>query len=84
MVTIGGEDVAQVNDIVHSAGDGAVAGFTLVARGLMAGPLRTTRAFVSQDLILLLEILVRGEIMVTSGNDLRADDRGGGVDDAGR
>jgi sporulation protein YlmC with PRC-barrel domain len=40
VVTMAGEDVAQVKDIVYSAGGGAVGGFTLAGRGLFAGPLK--------------------------------------------
>lgn len=40
LVTLGGEDVAQVKDIVYAAGGGAVGGFTLAGRGLFAGPLK--------------------------------------------
>lgn len=40
VVTFAGEDVAQIKDIVFSAGGGAVGGFTLAGRGLFAGPLK--------------------------------------------
>lgn len=40
VVTMAGEDVAQVKDIVFSGGGGAVGGFTLAGRGLFAGPLK--------------------------------------------
>jgi len=40
VVTLAGEDVAQVKDVVYSAGGGAVGGFTLAGRGLFAGPLK--------------------------------------------
>ncbi|MFC6288459.1 PRC-barrel domain-containing protein [Nocardioides sp. GCM10027113] len=39
VVTMGGEDVAQVKDIVYSPGGGEVHGFTLAGRGMLAGPL---------------------------------------------
>lgn len=45
VVTMGGEDVAQVKDIVYSSGGGEVAGFTLAGRGLLAGPLKTALAW---------------------------------------
>jgi sporulation protein YlmC with PRC-barrel domain len=38
VVTMAGDDVAQIKDIVFSAGGGAVGGFTLAGRGLFAGP----------------------------------------------
>jgi len=40
VVTMRGEDVAQVKDIVYAAAGGAVAGFTLAGRGMFAGPLK--------------------------------------------
>ena len=40
VVTFAGEDVAQVKDIVYSAGGGELGGFTLAGRGLFAGPLK--------------------------------------------
>ncbi|MCW2759018.1 MAG: PRC-barrel domain protein [Nocardioidaceae bacterium] len=40
VVTLAGEDVAQVKDIVYSSDGGAVGGFTLAGRGLLAGPLK--------------------------------------------
>lgn len=41
VVTLAGDDIAQIKDIAFSADGGAVAGFTLAGRGLFAGPLRT-------------------------------------------
>lgn len=40
VVTMGGEDVAQIKDIIFSAGGGAVGGFTLAGRGRFSGPMR--------------------------------------------
>jgi len=40
VVTLAGDDVAQVKDVVFSADGGAVAGFTLAGRGLLSGPLK--------------------------------------------
>ena len=39
VVTMAGEDVAQIKDVVFSAGGGAVGGFTLAGRGLFSGKL---------------------------------------------
>ncbi|GGM07784.1 PRC-barrel domain-containing protein [Nakamurella endophytica] len=41
VVTFGGEDVAQIKDIVYGANGGRVEAFTLAGRGLFAGPLKT-------------------------------------------
>lgn len=40
VVTLAGEDVAQIKDIVYAADGGSVSGFTLAGRGLFAGPLK--------------------------------------------
>ncbi|MDN5791192.1 MAG: PRC-barrel domain-containing protein [Micrococcales bacterium] len=39
VVTMAGDDIAQVKDIVYAADGGSVHGFTLAGRGLFAGPL---------------------------------------------
>lgn len=39
VVTLGGEDVAQVRDVVFDR-EGAVSAFTLAGRGLLAGPMK--------------------------------------------
>ncbi len=39
VVTIGGEDVAQIRDVVFDR-DGSVGAFTLAGRGLLAGPMK--------------------------------------------
>jgi uncharacterized protein YrrD len=41
VVTFGGEDIAQIKDIVYAAHGGHVEAFTLAGRGLFAGPLKT-------------------------------------------
>jgi len=40
IVTMRGDDIAQVKDIVYAAHGGAVGGFTLAGRGMFAGPMR--------------------------------------------
>jgi uncharacterized protein YrrD len=45
VVTMAGEDVAQVKDVVYAAGGGAVGGFTLAGRGLFSGPLKQSLAW---------------------------------------
>jgi uncharacterized protein YrrD len=40
VVTMRGEDIAQVKDIVYAAQGGAVGGFTLAGRGMFAGPMK--------------------------------------------
>lgn len=47
VVTLDGEDVAQIKDIVYAADAGSVSGFTLSGRGLFAGPLKEGLAWTS-------------------------------------
>ncbi len=45
VVTLDGEDVAQIKDVVYAAGGGVVGGFTLAGRGLFSGPLKQSLAW---------------------------------------
>lgn len=45
VVTLAGDDIAQVKDVVFSADGGAVSGFTLAGRGLLSGPLKVGLAW---------------------------------------
>lgn len=45
VVTFGGDDIAQIKDIVFAAAGGSVGGFTLAGRGLLAGPLKQALAW---------------------------------------
>jgi uncharacterized protein YrrD len=42
VVTLAGDDVAQIKDVIYSSVTGELAGFTLNGRGIFAGPLRHT------------------------------------------
>nr|WP_269329885.1 PRC-barrel domain-containing protein [Kineosporia babensis] len=42
VVTLAGDDVAQIKDVIYSSGSGELAGFTLNGRGIFAGPLKQT------------------------------------------
>ncbi len=42
VVTLAGDDVAQVKDVIYSSVTGELAGFTLNGRGVFAGPMRKT------------------------------------------
>ena len=45
VVTMAGEDVAQIKDVVYAAGGGEVGGFTLAGRGIFAGPSKRALAW---------------------------------------
>ena len=60
VVTMAGEDVAQLKDIVYAAGGGQVGGFTLAGRGLLAGPLKqslpwTSVAALGADAVMIVD-----------------------------
>jgi uncharacterized protein YrrD len=40
VVTLDGDDVAQIRDIIYAGGTGSVVGFTLAGRTLLSGPMR--------------------------------------------
>lgn len=40
VVTMRGDDIAQVKDIIYAAHGGAVGGFTLAGRGMFSGPMK--------------------------------------------
>ncbi len=61
VVTLGGEDVAQVKDIVYSASGGAVGGFTLAGRGRLSGPLKQALAWSSVMALGPDAIMIRDE-----------------------
>ena len=61
VVTLAGEDVAQVKDVVYAAGGGQVAGFTLAGRGLFAGPLKQSLPWTSVLALGSDAVMVRDE-----------------------
>jgi len=60
VVTLAGDDVAQIKDIVYVGDHGEVAGFTLAGRGLLAGPRKEALAWSS------IRSLGRDAVMITS------------------
>jgi sporulation protein YlmC with PRC-barrel domain len=45
VVTLQGEDVGQIKDIVYADGGGQIGGFTLNGRGLLSGPMKVSLAW---------------------------------------
>lgn len=68
VVTLDGEDVAQIKDIVYAADGGSVRGFTLAGRGLLAGPLKEGLAWTS------VEALGADAVMIASAEVLQPTD----------
>ncbi|MEP7035855.1 MAG: PRC-barrel domain-containing protein [Actinomycetota bacterium] len=61
VVTLGGEDIAQIKDVVYSAGGGAVGGFTLAGRGLFSGPLKQALPWAAVIALGPDAVMIRGE-----------------------
>ncbi|MGA8978606.1 MAG: PRC-barrel domain-containing protein [Pedococcus sp.] len=78
VVTMAGEDVAQVKDIVYGAGGGAVSGFTLAGRGLFAGPLKRALPWSSVVALGPDAVMIRDEDVLESLAELldSSDDTG--------
>lgn len=83
VVTLGGEDVAQVKDIVYSADGGAVGGFTLAGRGLLAGPLKQALPWSGVSALGADAVMVAGEDAFTPLEDVLHGSRGRGNGGAG-
>lgn len=64
VVTRGGDDVAQVKDVVFAADGGELQGFTLAGRGLLAGPLKTALPWTK------VSALGRDAVMIIDGSVL--------------
>ncbi len=78
VVSLEGEAVAQIKDIVYAAGGGEVGGFTLAGRGLLAGPLKQSLAW-SQVVALGRDaVMIDGEGSLTASADVLAGSGGGG------
>jgi uncharacterized protein YrrD len=61
VVTMAGEDVAQVKDIVYAAGGGRIGGFTLAGRGLFSGPLKKALAWEAVSALGADAVMIRDE-----------------------
>ncbi len=61
VVTLDGEDVAQIKDIVYAADGGSVSGFTLAGRGLLAGPLKEGLAWRSVAALGADAVMIAGD-----------------------
>ncbi|MGI8697508.1 MAG: PRC-barrel domain-containing protein [Mycobacteriales bacterium] len=64
VVTMDGEDVAQIRDIIYSAGGGSVGGFTLAGRGLFSGPSKQALAWSSVAALGADAVMIRNEDML--------------------
>ncbi len=79
VVTLAGDDVAQVKDVVYTAEGGDVAGFTLNGRGLFAGPLKTSLPWAGVHGLGRDALVVEGEQAFVPREELLAQGRGKGA-----
>jgi uncharacterized protein YrrD len=84
VVTLEGEDVAQIKDIIYAESGGQVGGFTLNGRGFLAGTLKTALAWGAVVALGPDAVMIRDEGALTSRDALVAEivgkDGGGGGD----
>jgi uncharacterized protein YrrD len=78
VVTLAGEDVAQVKDVVYASATGEVAGFTLNGRGLFAGPLRKTLPWAVVHGLGPDAVMIRDESVLAARQALEGDPEGKG------
>lgn len=72
VVTLGGDDVAQVKDIVYGDQGGAIVGFTLAGRGLFAGPSKTALPWSAVHALGKDAVMILDESVLTPRDDVRS------------
>lgn len=79
VVTMAGEDVAQVKDVVYSASGGDLSGFTLAGRGMFSGPLDRALALPAVAALGDAAVMITGEDALEPVQDVldRATSSGG-------
>jgi uncharacterized protein YrrD len=78
VVTLAGDDIAQVKDVLYSSATGELAGFTLNGRGVFAGPLRKTLPWENVHGLGPAAVMIRDETQLADRRALRGQTEGGG------
>ena len=78
VVTLAGEDVAQIKDVLYSSRTGELAGFTLNGRGLFSGPLRKTLPWENVHGLGPAAVMIRDESGLADRKALRGETEGAG------
>lgn len=73
VVTLAGDDVAQIKDVIYAAGGGAVGGFTLNGRGLLASPLKTSLTWAAISALGPDAVMIADEKVLTDHDQLITD-----------
>lgn len=78
VVTIAGQDVAQIKDVVFAAGGGEVGGFTLAGRGLFAGPMKQALSWASVTALGNDAVMIRDADVLAPAEDVLESSAGSG------
>ena len=78
VVTLAGDDVAQIKDVIYSSVTGELAGFTLNGRGVFAGPLRKTLPWENVHGLGPAAVMIRNEASLGDKQALRGETEGAG------
>ncbi len=76
VVSMAGEDIAQIKDVVYAADGGSVSGFTLAGRGLFAGPLKEFLPWAGVSALGADAVMVRDESVLASAPSILELSRG--------
>lgn len=77
VVTLDGDDVAQIRDIVYAESTGSVVGFTLAGRTLLSGPMREALPWRHVHSVGRHAVVITGQDVLTDPDGL---DTGAGAD----
>jgi uncharacterized protein YrrD len=78
VVTLAGDDVAQIKDVIYSSHTGELAGFTLNGRGLFAGPMRKTLPWENVHGLGPAAVMIRDETSLADRKALQGETEGAG------
>jgi uncharacterized protein YrrD len=78
VVTLAGDDVAQIKDVIYQSQTGELAGFTLNGRGLFSGPLRKTLPWENVHGLGPAAVMIRDESSLADRKALRGETEGAG------
>ena len=78
VVTLAGDDVAQIKDVIYSSESGELAGFTLNGRGLFAGPMRKTLPWKNVHGLGLDAVMIRDQSSLADRKALGGQTEGAG------
>lgn len=70
VVTMAGDDVAQVKDVIYSTRGGELGGFTLAGRGIFAGPLDRALAWSAVAALGNAAVMISGEDVLEPVQDV--------------